>query len=153
MTYTLDTNILIVLNRSYPRDIFPSIWQALENAIDRGGVCICSDVLDELARGGDELHDWAKKYPGLVCDVSQNDVNLAAQISAAYPDWVREETNAADPFIVAHAANTKRSIVSEERRAGAGVVPKNQKIPNVADVYSVQTSTLFEWVRTEGWSF
>lgn len=153
MSYTLDTNILIGLGQRYPRDLFPSLWSALEGAINDDRACICDAVLDELARGRDDLHDWAKKYPGFVCEVTQEDVDLAARISTDYPEWVREERNAADPFVVAHAVNHSRVIVTEENVAGANVEPRNQKVPNVASAYSAYAVKLFDWVRAEGWSF
>lgn len=151
--FTIDTNILIDMERHYPRDIFGSLWVALESSIDQGRACICQDVLDELAVGGDELHKWAKSYPDFVCSITQVDINLAQQISQKYPDWARDEKNAADPFVVAHAMNTKRHIVTNEKHAGPGVLSHNQKMPNVAEAHGLKTYKLMEWIRLEEWSF
>jgi hypothetical protein len=153
LNYTLDTNILIGLRQRYPRDLFPSLWQALEATVDAGRVCICAAVLDELSRGTDDLHAWAGKYVGLVCPASQDDVDLAAAISIRHPEWVREQRNAADPFVVAHARNESRAIVTEERAAGPGVTPRRQKVPNVANEYGVSSVGFLDWVRAEGWRF
>jgi hypothetical protein len=153
LTYTLETNILIGFSRNYPRDLFPSLWSTLEKTIDDRKACICQAVLDELERGTDELHDWAKRYPHFVCDISQDDIDLAADISVAFPEWVREETNAADPFVVAHGVIESRMIVTDERRAGTGVEARNQKIPNVAETYGATTVNFFEFARAEGWRF
>lgn len=116
-------------------------------------MCICDAVLDELNRGTDDLHKWAKEYPSFVCPATQEDIDLAKNISDAYPDWVREDKNAADPFIVAHGSTSERTIVTDERAAGAGVQPQNQKIPNVANAYSVVCIDFFTWARGQGWSF
>jgi len=153
LTYTLDTNILIKLKNEYPRDIFESIWSALEQAIDDGVVCACTSVLDELDNYGDHLHEWAKTYPGFVCPLTQAEVDLAAKIAAQYEDWARDEKNAADPFVVAHAVTHKRQIVSNESRAGDNVTDRNQKIPNVAEPYGVTTYSLFDWLRLIKWTF
>jgi hypothetical protein len=145
--------LLIGMQRNYPRDVFPSLWAALEAAIDAGQVCICNAVLEELERGTDDLHKWAKDYQGLLCEITQADVDLAVTISNAYPDWVREERNAADPFVVAHAANESRTIVTDESPAAANVAPQNQKVPSVAAGYGVSAIKFFEFARAERWSF
>ncbi|WP_309132997.1 hypothetical protein [Brevibacterium sp.] len=44
MTYTLDSNILIGLVQRYPRDIFPGIWDSIEESVARGESCICEAV-------------------------------------------------------------------------------------------------------------
>lgn len=151
--YTLDTNIIIDFQRHYPRDIFPSPWEALEGLVDTQRVCICNEVLEELYRGGDDLHTWAKTYPNLVCPSSAEDIAAAKSISAAHQDWVRESTNAADPFLIAHAKVTKRVVVTNETPKGPGVINKNQKVPNVAATVGVSTITFFEFARSESWRF
>jgi hypothetical protein len=153
LTYTFDTTVLIGFGRNYPRDVFPTLWDTFEQSVDRGEVCACQAVLDELERGTDELYDWAKRYPHLVCDATQADIDLATEISSAFPDWVREDTNAGDPFVIAHAIVEDRTIVTDEKMAGRGVEPRNQKIPNVAAIYQVATIDFFGFARAEGWKF
>jgi hypothetical protein len=153
MSYTLDTNILIGMIQRYPRDIFPSIWAALEGSIDDGQACICQAVLEETDRAGDGLHDWAKGYPDFACDVTRPELELSAQISADHPDWVREQLNAADPFVIAHAKVDQRIIVTEENRKGPNTEDRNQKIPNVADEHDVDCIKFFEFARQLGWAF
>jgi len=151
--YTLDTNILINLERQYPRDIFPGIWDALELMVDDQRACICRDVLDELSRGGDELHSWAKGLDGFVCEVTDAEVKTVVEISVAHPRWVQGSFNAADPWLIAHASESGRDIVTEEKRAGHGVHDHNQKVPNVASELNIESLTLFELARAETWRF
>lgn len=153
MTYTLDTNILIDMERKYPRDIFPSIWDALEDTIDEGEACVCPAVLEETGRGGDNLHTWAKGYPGFVCDITRDELVIAAEISDAHPGWVRETQNAADPFVVAHAKVESSVIVTEENRKGPNTEDRNQKIPNIADEHAVECIKFFEFARRRQWAF
>ncbi|MBF4616222.1 DUF4411 family protein [Curtobacterium sp. VKM Ac-1376] len=61
--------------------------------------------------------------------------------------------NAADPWLIAHAAVGGRTIVTEERRAGDAVQDHDQKIPNVATEHQVDTMTFFALARAEGWQF
>lgn len=61
--------------------------------------------------------------------------------------------NAADPFVVAHAAHESSAVVTEEKPAGAGVSDRNQKIPNVAAEYDVTCTNFFAYVKAQGWRF
>ena len=151
--YTLDTNILINLNRLYPRDIFPTLWEYLEMLVDVEWACICSEVLVEVKRGGDELHTWAKDLFGFVCDLTAGEPVTVAAISAQHPGWVRDTRNAADPWLIAHAIAHDRTIVSEEREAGPGVEDRNQKVPNVAAEHDVECIKFFELARRQNWRF
>ncbi|MFK0241691.1 DUF4411 family protein [Microbacterium sp. NPDC090281] len=153
MSFTLDTNILIRMAAQYPRDIFPSVWERLEELIDARAACICDEVHEEVHRGTDELYEWAKAQDGFVCDVGGEEIALAAEISEDYPEWVRESQNAADPFLIAHAEVTGLTIVSDEREAGANVTPRNQKVPNVARARGVRCLNFFGMATELGWRF
>jgi hypothetical protein len=152
-SYTIDTSILIDLEQRYPRDVFPSAWEALEALIDERRACICSEVLEEVKRGTDDLYDWARGYTGFTCPLTDDDIAVAAQISDDYPDWVRADKNAADPFLIAHGQIDKRIVVTDERRSGPGASNRNLKVPNIADVLRVRTMTFVEFARGEGWRF
>ena len=151
--YTLDTNILIRFSQHLPRDIFPGIWEALEALVEDGRACICEMVLQELERGGDGLHAWAKALDGFTCPTDQHEIPIVQQIASAHPEWIRGTENEGDPWVIAHAAVEDRTIVSDERRAGPGVSDRKQKIPNVADEHNVPTVKFFDFARAEGWQF
>lgn len=153
MTFTLDTNILINLSRLYPRDIFGSIWDALEQLAEDGEACICEAVLREVHRGGDHLHSWAKGLPDFMCPVTDDELNTVAEIAAAHPEWVRGPLNEADPFVIAHAKSEGSIVVTEETRKGPNTEDRNQKIPNVADEHGVSCIKFFDFVRQRGWNF
>ena len=89
MKFTLDSNILINLARTYPRDIFGSLWDSIERAVADEGVCICEAVLREVHRGGDSLHSWARGLDGFVCSVTDEELATVAAIAVKHPDWVR----------------------------------------------------------------
>lgn len=153
MTYTLDSNILIGLVQRYPRDIFPGIWDNIEESVARGESCICEAVHREVYRIGDDLHKWAKSLPGFICSTSGEELATVRAIGQAHPGWVQGQLNEADPFVIAHAKFEGSDVVSEENRKGPGVIDKNLKIPNVADEHQVRVLKFFDYVRTEGWSF
>ncbi len=153
MRFTLDTNILIGLNRKYPRDIFPALWTRIEASVSAGESCICEAILREVRRGGDDLHRWAKELTGFVCATTDAELITVAEIANAHPDWVQGQINEADPFVVAHAKAEQSTIVSDENRKGPNTEDKNQKIPNIADDHNVQTIKFFDYVRHNGWQF
>lgn len=150
---TLDTCVIIEMERKYPRDVFPSIWEEMESQINAGEACICAEVLVELERGTDDLHVWAKSMPGFVCELTQAEAFKAAEISQSQIEWVRESQNSADPFIIAHAFISGKKIVTQESLKGPGVASRNQKIPNVAILHDVSTMNLIEWARENNWNF
>lgn len=153
MTFTLDSNILINLNRIYPRDIFGSLWDSVEDSINQGDLCICEAVLREILRGGDDLHVWAKGFPNFTCSVDTEELVTVGEIATDHPDWVRGQVNEADPFIIAHAKSEGSRIVTEESRKGPGTEDRNLKIPNVAGEHGVTCMRFFDFVRSQGWNF
>jgi hypothetical protein len=153
MSYTLDSNILIGLVQRYPRDIFPGIWESIEQSVEDKASCICQAVHREVHRGGDDLYNWAKKLPDFICGVTDEELATVAEIGIAHPDWVQGQLNEADPFVIAHAKSEGSTIVTEENRKGPNTEDRNQKIPNIADEHAVETMKFFEYVRQEGWKF
>lgn len=153
MFFTLDTCMLIDLADFYPRDVFKTTWEALEEEIAEGRICICQAVREELQRGGDDLYKWAKAITGFVCAESADDMKHAQTISQAYPEWVNQTKNAADPFLIAHGLTTARVVVTSEKWAESNVSNKKQKVPNVAKAFGVKTITLVEFFREQGWVF
>ncbi len=150
--HTFDTNIIINLQNYYPRDLFGYIWDALEAGAASHEYCICASVHQELNRSGDPLFTWAKNLPGLICQITSHEMQLAAKISQEHPGWVSEQKNAADPFLVAHAIHEGSVIVTNERRAGPGVTDAKQKIPNVAGENGVTTISFLDFLRSAPWS-
>lgn len=47
--YLVDTNFLGTLANVYPRDVFPSLWEKLEDALFADGVFFHDEVDKELA--------------------------------------------------------------------------------------------------------
>ena len=153
MRYTLDSNILINMERLYPPDIFTTLWAAIEALAHQGNACICEAVLRELERGDDDLHSWAKQLSGFVCPTHQNEVGTVTLISNAHAGWVSGTENEADPWVIAHGLQEARTVVTEEGLKGPGTLDKNLKIPNVALEHGVPTMKFFAFVKAQGWTF
>lgn len=152
-SYTMDANILIGLERNYPREIFGSLWMNIEGLIAQGRCCICPMVVAEVARGHDDLSSWAKSVSGFVHEHTAEEFETVTAITTDHPNWVRDQKNAADPFVISHAKFESSLIVSNERRKGTGVMDHNLTIPNVADEHGVKCIDFFELLRVENWRF
>jgi Domain of unknown function (DUF4411) len=64
------------MERYYPPDIFPIIWDNVSDLIDAGGLIAPEEVREELRIGADDLYDW-------VCDREQMFVPLTIEIQTA----------------------------------------------------------------------
>lgn len=59
--YVIDTGALIDLwRRRYPRDVFRTLWNKIEEMIRTGELIAPQEVLVELQRQHDELSAWAR---------------------------------------------------------------------------------------------
>ena len=153
MAYCIDTSaILDGWVRYYPRDVFPSLWNKLEEMIVAGRLVAPDEVLKELSKNDDDLHEWARLQDGLFCPL-EDEVQIAtAKILSDFPKLVNNERNRsiADPFVIAVAAVRKLSVVTGEKRRGNLDRPI---IPDVCEAYGITCLTLLELMKTEGWKF
>lgn len=128
MAYCIDTSaILDGWNRYYPREVFPLLWDNLENMISAGRLVAPDEVLRELAKNDDGAYEWARLHKGLFCPLDDNIQEATAEILAAFPRLVNNERNrsVADPFVIAVAKFRKfpigqRSLMSVTHMASNG---------------------------------
>ncbi len=151
--YSVDTSSIIRLHRELPRDVFPTVWEHLENLIAAGRAFLPRDCHEELKKKDDHLVSWASRLDGFVVQPDSAEVSVATAITADHPDWVQEQQNAGDPWVVANAVVHSRIVLTEEAMKGPGTTDKNLKIPNVAHEHDVSCVNFNQLARTEGWSF
>ncbi|HZM56023.1 MAG TPA: DUF4411 family protein, partial [Acidimicrobiales bacterium] len=113
-SYTIDTNIVVTLNRDQPRDIYASVWEALEALIAEGRCVMNREAYEELVNVDDECAPWAKAQEGLVQDTTDDELAAVDTITTDHPGWVQESKNAADPFVIAQAVEQELVIVTFE---------------------------------------
>ena len=152
-SYTLDTNVIVTLNRDQPRDIYVSVWQALEALIAAGRAFMNREAYEELVQVDDECAPWAKAQAGFIQDTTSAELAVVSRITSDHPGWVQESKNAADPFVVAQAVEGGLVVVTLERRKGPGAEDHNLRIPNVAEEWQVDCIDFKELARREGWVF
>jgi Domain of unknown function (DUF4411) len=104
-------------------------------------------VYEELLRIDDHCAPWAKGIAGFVVEATDDEFDIVATITADHPDWVQEQKNAADPWIVARATVLGGVILTHERMRCPGVTEANLAIPNVA---ASTASALPTWRERRG---
>lgn len=151
--YSVDTSSIIRLHRQLPRDVFPTVWDHLEGLIVAGRAFLPRDCHEELKKKDDHLQTWAAGFGDFVVQPDADEVGAATAISANHPEWVQEQQNAGDPWVVANAVVCGRVILTEETMKGAGTHDRNLKIPNVAAEFGVSCIDFNQLARDEGWAF
>src|SRR5665647_2592085 len=124
-TYCFDTNIIIFLAQRMPRDVYPGPWNAIEALITEGRATMPQAVHIELGSVEDECQGWAQEHDGFVRPTTLAEIQIVNQITSRYPGWVSPHENAADPFVIAHAAIFGHVVVTDEGRKGPGTLPHN----------------------------
>ena len=150
--YVIDTSALVDLwRRRYPRDVFPSLWQKIEEMISSGELVAPQEVLSELKRQDDELHEWAKKQ-NCFKDLDADQIRHVKRILKEFPSLIDEKKTVpdADPFVIALAQAKGWKVVSSENPAGAS---SRKRIPDVCMNYEVTCLSLLEFFRDRHWNF
>jgi hypothetical protein len=155
MTYCIDTSSLIhAWRRDYPPDVFQSLWTHLDGLIQAGRLYSPVEVLLELERGGDEIHQWAKAHGEMFLEVDKEVEKTVGRIVDAFPAFLPATSSDgawADPYVVAFAVTRGWVVVTGEKAAGPG--SKRVKIPNVCQELGVGCICFLDLIRGEGWRF
>lgn len=152
-TYSLDTSVVVLMNREMPRDIHDGLWRAFDALASEKRMYMTREAYEELLVVGDECAPWAKSFDSLICDASNEEVEVVARISAAHPGWINETDNAADPWVIANASVYGRTVLTQEKLKGPGTSNARLKIPNVCAELSVPYVNLNQLARDEQWRF
>lgn len=152
--YCIDTSSLILLKDVYPRDIFPSVWEKVENVIMKGYVIAPREVLRELEKQEDELLQWARRL-NFFRDPDSNQLQVVKDIMKRFPRLVDpyKTTADADPFVIALAKGEGCTVITEEIPADLTNPSSKPKIPNVCNELKVKWIPLQEFFREQKWKF
>lgn len=156
MTYVFDTSALITLFKNYYRRRFPTLWQHFDELVDNGDVVSTREVRREIEDGPvDSLREWAAQKGELFTMPNAEEATFVARIYAVQHFQQNIERQKllkggrnADPFVIAKAAVTERTVVTMEQ-----LRPHAAKIPNICDHFGIPCMTLEDFMETEGWEF
>ena len=156
MSYVFDNSPLSTLIRNYYRRRFPSLWQRFDELANNGNIVSTREVLREIEDGAVEsLREWAAQNGELFTIPTAEEGAFVARIYAVQHFQQNIERQKmlkggrnADPFVIAKAAVTERTVVTIEQ-----LQPNAVKIPNNCNHFSISCVTLEEFMETEGWEF
>ncbi len=156
--YNLDACALITLQTFYPLDLFPQVWEKLDDLLKEKRAYFIEEVFNEIAKRDDEIHKWLKVKKGYAMKTLTQDEFLKAQeilkTHQALVD-VNAIQTAADPFVIADSLVNDSIVVTREDK----VMPnaKRPKIPNVCEAYDVECiygqHFATDFFRRNGWAF
>ena len=158
--YIMDTSSLVELNRHNPIDVFPSVWNNLESLSKKGLLVAPAEVLSEVKERDDELASWAKRNNRIFRPPTKKQIEILKDVLKNYPALVKEDRKYdADAWVVALAVEMatgsqqtliqiKRVVVTEERLRGDKI-----RIPYVCQKYGIESISIIEMFRIEGWKF
>jgi len=162
MEYCLDTSVYTQAHRLYYAfDLAPGFWKSLIFHAENGVLISPAAVFTELAKGNDELAQWAKENKGLLFSdpdvkVVESFRQVADFINTRYESgqWIRLFLDGADPWVIAQAKAHELTVVTMEGSKGSEEVnPKTKrfhgriKIPNVCGHFGVKCISTFDLIR------
>lgn len=150
--FSFDTSAFLdVSSRWYPLDVFPNVWQRLDELISVGHLVAVDEVLRELERGDDEIYQWAKQRSQAFQALDRDIQNAAQEVLSVFPRLVDSRTGKSfgDPFVIAHAKCRGLTIVTGE----VGGTVTRPKIPNVCDHFKIRCINVVALFREQGWKF
>lgn len=152
MKHLLDANTLIeAKNRYYGMAFCPAFWQWLllqNQALELASI---TSVMDEIAKGRDDLAQWTAENPDFFHAISDEQtqaayIDVATHVAQQAPRMkvgaLEEFLSGADPWLIAKALSTGATVVTHE------VLNLEAKrkfiIPNVCQHFQVPYMNTFD---------
>lgn len=146
MTYLLDANTLIeAKNRYYQMRVCPGYWDWLARNRLTGVLASVESIGAELRAGDDELAEWTTTHADLFLPESDEATQVAFGEVASHvasltgqmkPGALDEFLDCADPWLIAKARSTGRTVVTHERFNREA--RRKFLIPNVCQHFGVE---------------
>jgi len=157
--YCVDTSSFIEMKESYPKDIFPKLWENIEKLCKEGRLIAPVEVKKEIEQGDDDLKRWirSKNIKKIFMKPDNSQVELVKEILKQYGFLAKPEKSGpnADPWLIALAISKAKAnlfsnkyiVVTEESKT------RTDRIPAVCRNYNIECINLIELFRREGWKF
>jgi hypothetical protein len=152
-TYIFDTSSLIGgWVRTYPPDLFPVVWERMDELANEGRLLAPEEVYEELKGQDDGLQQWVKQRSAAIVVPTSRAIMLEARaVLADHQGLTKTGTGRgkADPFVIALAALQGCPVVTQEQ----GGSLNKPRIPFVCGDRGVACLSLLDVIRNEGWRF
>jgi len=137
------------MRRVYPRDVFPSAWEKLEDLAESKIIASTEDVLEEIKTQDDEILEWANEHKEIFYPLSEEIQHGAIKILETHDNLIdlKQRKSGADPFVIATAIVHSCTVVTEEKPSGG---PNRSKIPDVCKDYGIKCINILDMLRDEG---
>ena len=151
VVYSIDASSLIEMHHSYPREVFPSLWDQLELLARNDRLKMPDLVFDEVK--DEEIKKWYEEKqlkPYIRVKIDQIDQNKA---QALIPILVNPKTgeSGGDPWVIALAQDLPNGVVVTQEKPSRN--KDKPKIPNVCSDLGIECIDLLELFRKEKWVF
>lgn len=142
-------------SRHYPPDVFPSLWEKVEELVNDGRFLISEEVYSELLRKDDDLAAWVKERKKLVLVATCQKVQKSVSLLMQHPEHsklvdVNRNRGQADPFVIAVAQVRDSQVVTGEI---FDLKRKNPRIPDVCHQLGVPWCSFLGIAKGEQWQF
>jgi Domain of unknown function (DUF4411) len=151
VSFSFDTSaVLDAWVRHYPPDIFPTIWERMDQAVSAGIIYVVDEVVTELKRKDDGIHNWIESREAMIVTIDEDIQRYLAKIMGDYPRLVdtRKNRSGCDPWVIALAQARNHTVVTAEKATGNLVKPK---IPDVCAALGVPCVDVVKFFRLQGW--
>jgi len=131
--------------RYYPRDVFPSLWQNIEEHVTGSDIIASEEVYVEVQKKDDDLHEWMQQRKFMLIPANESIQRRVAKVLASYPRLVDtlKGRSQADPFVIATAVETESIVVTGES-VGTATKPR---IPFVCQQLGIRCITFLDMIR------
>ncbi len=153
MKYSIDTSALIGgWYRRFPPDIVPGFWDNLDELIQNGNLKATEEVLVELEKKDDAIHNWVKERENLFILIDEEIQFVVREILSNHKTLIdsRRNRSSADPFVIALAKINSSIVITEESPTQSNNRPH---IPDVCDALNIEYINLIDLSRIENWKF
>ena len=138
--------------RYYPIDVFPSVWEKMDDLINEGAIVAIDEVRGELERKDDEALAWVAERNYLFMPISDAIQQAVKEVLRRYPRLLdtRKNRSGADPFVIALAMVEGLTVVTDEKETGS---PSKPNLPDACAGLGVRCISILDMLREEGWKF
>ncbi len=157
--YVIDSSSLIEgLKKTYPREVFPALWDKVGEQIHFGKIVAPEEVKRELAEFGvDEISKWCNGFPNFF---QQEDDDIQNEVTniMSHPEHSKlmnlktPSKYCADIWVIALAKVRKLTVINEEQLLQS-VGPYKNKIPNVCKDLGIPSINLLDYIKKQNWVF
>jgi len=150
--YCLDANVLIQAWQKYYSPKYCSeYWSVLDALGLQNKIYIPEIVYDEIIKTEDDLSSWLKKSNIPKLSITESVTKCLKDMYNTNPihKFLADNTryrSLADPWVIAHAMDTKSTVVTKEEKITASNTNKI-KIPNVCDNMGIPWMNDFQLIE------